>query len=168
MKIPVSASPSTPHGKVHLTALRGPVSNWKRHCIQKWSMDMWSCPSFYPRQAPSGPAATKDFIWIHWNPTNRNDTPQGSTRTTFLNACALMSWNSIQSAPVTGDEHNSFNPAYSAVVGMLVVRRVGGQLSVDSNQHKAQKLVDESISCLQKFWPMLNLVLLEYKRMPKS
>jgi hypothetical protein len=42
---------------------------------------------FFPPSAPSGPAATKFSILIHWNQTDRKNSHRGSRRTTCLNAC---------------------------------------------------------------------------------
>jgi hypothetical protein len=66
------------------------------------------------------------------------------------------------------DEHNSFNPAYSAGVGMLVVQRVGRHQVRIAINTQAGKSIDESLSCSQKFRPMLSLMLSEYKRMPEE
>jgi hypothetical protein len=66
------------------------------------------------------------------------------------------------------DEHNSLNPAYSAVVGMSVVRNVDGRQVRIAINAQARKSIDESLSRSQMFRPMLSLVLSEYERMPEE
>jgi hypothetical protein len=66
------------------------------------------------------------------------------------------------------DKHNSFNPAFSAVVGMLVIWTVGGKEKRIAINAQAQKSVDECLACSQLYWLLISMILSEYARMPES
>jgi hypothetical protein len=53
------------------------------------------------------------------------------------------------------EEHNSGNPAFSAVIGMSVVREVGGKEVRITINAQAQKSIDDCLSRLQLYRPLL-------------
>jgi hypothetical protein len=65
-------------------------------------------------------------------------------------------------------EHDSFNPAFSTVVGMSVVCKVGGKDVWIAINAQARKLVDASLASSQMYRPMLMMVLSEYEKVPES
>jgi hypothetical protein len=66
------------------------------------------------------------------------------------------------------DEHNSYDPLFSAVVGVSVVRMYRGRKVRIGLNAQGRKAIDDKISRSDKYRPLLNLVLSEYDRMPTS
>jgi hypothetical protein len=61
-----------------------------------------------------------------------------------------------------------FNPAFSAIVGLLVVRKVGGKEVWIAINAQARKSVDECPSHSKMYGPLIMIVLSEYDSMPES
>jgi hypothetical protein len=108
---------------------------------------------------------------LYFDPMHPNQHQRFAARIHVDNVfeCMRLSVTDLQSKCACHcDEHNSFNPAFSAVVGMSVVRRVGGQEVRISINAQARKLVDKSLSRSKKYLPMLEMVMLAYESMPES
>jgi hypothetical protein len=65
------------------------------------------------------------------------------------------------------DEHNSWDPAFSAIVGMSVVQRVGGKVVRIGINAQGRKSIDDCLSRTQRYCPLLKLVLNEYAKNPE-
>jgi hypothetical protein len=66
------------------------------------------------------------------------------------------------------DEYNSFNPAFSAVVGMSVIRHVRGRYVRIGLNAQGRKTIDESQSKSKMYGPIQDLVHEEYEKMPQK
>jgi hypothetical protein len=66
------------------------------------------------------------------------------------------------------DLHNSNNPSYRSVVGMSVVRTVGGKDVRIAINAQARKSIDECMSRSQLYGPLITMVLSEYEKMPET
>ncbi len=66
------------------------------------------------------------------------------------------------------DEHNSFIPAFSPVVGLSVVQNVGGKDVRIAINAQARLSVDLCMSRSELYSPLITMVMSEYEKMPKS
>ncbi len=83
--------------------------------------------------------------------------------------CMRLSVTDLQSkCACHRDEHNSVNPAFSAVIGMSVVRVVKGKEVRIAINAQARKSIDDCLSRSQLYRPMMTMVLEEYSKMPDS
>jgi hypothetical protein len=66
------------------------------------------------------------------------------------------------------DDHNSFNPAFTAVAGLSVVRTIGGKEVRISINAQARKSVDECLARSKMYAPLMSSVLSAYEEVPEA
>lgn len=66
------------------------------------------------------------------------------------------------------NDHNLFNPAITAVVGMLVIQKIGGKDVWISINAQAQKSVGECLAQSKMYAPIMLMVLSKYEKVPES
>lgn len=66
------------------------------------------------------------------------------------------------------DRHNSFHKSYRVVVGMPKIMNVDGKEVWIGINTQGRKSIDDCLSRSNKYWPLLQMVLSEYERMPNN
>jgi hypothetical protein len=83
--------------------------------------------------------------------------------------CMRMSVTDLQSkCACHRDEHNSTNPAFSAVVGLSVVRKVGGKEVRIAINAQGRRSIDDCLSRSTTYGPLIAMVVETFESMPPS
>lgn len=126
------------------------LSKFVRNTVAKWSGNQRS-------------------LYVDPSQPERQEKFAGKIHSTNVLECMRLSVTDITSkCGCHRDLHNSTNPAFSAVVGVSVIRNINGIDQRVAVNAQGRRSVDESIDRSRMYGPMLRMVADEYERMPEE